>query len=372
MQYLTYCVKYYGYSWKMRSSRLLAMLLLLQARSPRSASELSKELEVSARTVYRDAEALSSSGVPVFAERGRNGGIALLPGYRTQVPGLSPDEAKALFVMMTDAAHVDLGLGDAFGSALRKVLASLPASHQDTAESIGRRVLVDPARWGAVDERPVHLGQVQTAVLDGNRLRLNYRSGSGKTKAYTLDPYGLVHKAGVWYLVAAHRRSIKTFRLDRVRAAAVLGAPSRRPAGFDLAATWADLQREYTASLASVSVRVRVRRRIAPRVWRLHGDGRDAGASSIDVGRDLDEWVEMTMHFPVLAAAQALLAHGADLEVIDPPELRELLRRIATEIAAQYSTTPGHPGGGDCRAPDSGVVPSAPSPGVAEPSSQAQ
>ena len=315
----------------MKSDRLLALLLLLQARSPRSATQLAEELEVSVRTVYRDAEALSTAGVPVYAERGRSGGIALMPGYRTQVPGLTPDEARALFVLTTDTAHTDLGLGDAIGSALRKVQASLPQGQQGPAELLRERVLIDPARWGALDVRPEHLDVVQTAVLEGRRARVGYRSSSGRVGTYTLDPLGLVSKAGVWHLVAEHRRTRKTFRVDRMTSAAILDAPARRPSGFQLQAAWDEMQQEFAGSLRAVPVRVRVRRRILPRVLRLY----DQGDAASPMGAP-EDWVEVTLRFPALAAAQALLAHGIDLEVLDPLDVRERLGELGRQVAELY------------------------------------
>ncbi|GAB6902236.1 helix-turn-helix transcriptional regulator [Kineosporia succinea] len=315
----------------MKSDRLLALLLLLQARSPRPATELSERLEVSVRTIYRDAEALSSAGVPVYAERGRSGGIALLPGYRTQVPGLSGDEAAALFVLMTGTAHTDLGFGPSIGGALRKLLASLPGTQQDTAELIRERILVDPARWRAHDTRPEHLGTVQTAVLDTRRLRLHYRKSQGAEGTYTVDPLGLVHKAGVWHLIARHRQVTKNFRVDRVLDATVLDSNAHRPAGFDLQTTWHELQRDFSGSMRAVAVRVRVRRRILGRVLRMHGQ-----ETTVDAGDD-EDWVGTTLRFPALEAARALLAHGDDLEILDPPELRDRFADLGHRIAAMYS-----------------------------------
>ncbi len=187
----------------MKADRLLSILLLLQTRGQVPAAELAERLEVSVRTIYRDVDALSAAGVPVWAERGRHGGINLLPGYRTDVTGLTSDEARALFVLSSQGTHDALGLGSAIGSALRKVMAALPAPHRPAAERTSERILVDPVRWqrtAPVDA--VDLGELQRAVLADRRLALRYRhSGSAAPSEYTVDPYGLVSKAGVWYLV---------------------------------------------------------------------------------------------------------------------------------------------------------------------------
>lgn len=150
----------------MKADRLLSILLLLQTRGRVTAAELAERLEVSVRTVYRDVEALSAAGVPVYTERGRHGGVALLPGYRTDVTGLTGDEARALFVLAAEGAHRALGLDGALGSALRKVMAALPAPHRPAAERTSERVLVDPARWMRTGpETAVDLGELQQAVF---------------------------------------------------------------------------------------------------------------------------------------------------------------------------------------------------------------
>src|ERR1700761_1013045 len=131
----------------MRSSRLLEMLLLLQTRGSVTAAELAQKLEVSPRTIYRDAEALGSAGVPIYADRGRNGGIRLLPGYRTDVTGLTEDEARALFVLTTGGAQADLGLAAPLRSAVAKGMRAVPAPFQQAAAAAHQRVLVDPAGW---------------------------------------------------------------------------------------------------------------------------------------------------------------------------------------------------------------------------------
>src|SRR5579862_3798425 len=201
----------------MKSGRLLEMLLLLQARGQLTAAELAARLEVSPRTVYRDAEALSSAGVPLYAERGRAGGIRLLPGYRTDVTGLTRDEARALFVLTTGGAQEDLGLGTAARSAILKVMRAVPEPFRPAATATSQRILVDPAGWMRPPDPVGHLGALQAAVFSGRRLRLGYRSSVGAPVAdgepgvggaervvreRVVDPYGLVCKAGIWYLVA--------------------------------------------------------------------------------------------------------------------------------------------------------------------------
>src|SRR5580693_3842405 len=190
----------------MKSGRLLEMLLLLQARGLVTAAELAGRLEVSPRTVYRDAEALSSAGVPIYTERGRAGGIRLLPGYRTDVTGLTQDEARALFVLTTGGAQEDLGLGTAARSAILKVMRAVPEPFRPAATATSQRILVDPAGWMRPSDPVGQLGVLQGAVFTDRRLRLSYRSGGrgmpepGQAAAAServVDPYGLVCKAGV-------------------------------------------------------------------------------------------------------------------------------------------------------------------------------
>ena len=230
----------------MKSDRLLSILLLLQTRGTVPAPELAERLEVSVRTIYRDVDALSAAGVPVYAERGRHGGITLLPGYRTDVTGLTADESRALFVLAAQGAHAALGLDAAIGSALRKVMAALPAPHRPAAELTSRRILVDASRWtrGPGSGLPLdHLGTLQDAVFADRRVRVSYvHSGSEGVRDYTLDPYGLVSKAGVWYLVADRDGEPRLFRADRVRSASLTEEAVRRRPGVELVDVWERLK----------------------------------------------------------------------------------------------------------------------------------
>ncbi|GAA2280492.1 MULTISPECIES: helix-turn-helix transcriptional regulator [Kitasatospora] len=317
----------------MKADRLLSILLLLQTRGQVPATELAERLEVSVRTIYRDVEALSAAGVPVWAERGRLGGIRLLPGYRTDVTGLTGDEARALFVLAADGTHDALGLGAAIGSALRKVMAALPAPHRPAAERTSERILVDPARWMRGGAAEVELGELQRAVFADRRLRLTYRhSGESESREYIVDPYGLVSKAGVWYLVADRDGEARLFRSDRVQAASVDDEPVRRRPGLSLAEVWTVLRDQVERLPQEILVRCRVRRHRLDTFLRIHVVNLAAGPEDLD-----GESVEVELGFRAVQAVRALLPFGADVEVLSPPEARAELAAAAAEVVALYA-----------------------------------
>ncbi|MER6454754.1 YafY family protein [Streptomyces sp900105245] len=324
----------------MKSDRLLSILLLLQTRGRVPAHELAGRLEVSVRTIYRDVEALSASGVPVYAERGRHGGIELLAGFRTDVTGLTADESRALFILAAQGAHAALGLDAALGSALRKVMAALPAPYRPAAEVTSRRILVDATRWRSGPQQAVDLEVLQDAVFSDRRLRLRYRhSGEREPRAYTVDPYGLVAKAGVWYLVADRRGAPRLFRADRVRSARLLDDPVRRRKGVELADVWEVLRRQVEDRENGVEVTVRLRREHLDMFHRMAA----AQLTALCGDDGESEWVTARLSYPVLRAVRQLLAFSDRLEVLDPPEARAELLAGARSVTALYQGA--HPDG---------------------------
>jgi len=309
------------------------MLLLLQARGQVTAAELAERLEVSPRTVYRDAEALSSAGVPIYTERGRAGGIRLLPGYRTDVTGLTQDEARALFVLTTGGAQEDLGLGTAARSAILKVMRAVPEPFRPAAAATSQRILVDPAGWMRPPDPVGALGVLQAAVFTDRRLRLRYRSsGQGSASVRVVDPYGLVCKAGVWYLVADSGGEPRLFRVSRVASAVVDEEPARRRTGMELAEVWSSLRREVEDRPAPLEVVVRVRREwldLFGRMCAAHLDGPLPQATG--------EWTLVRLRYPGVMAARTLLSFGANVEVVSPASVRADLAAVAAEIVDQYS-----------------------------------
>jgi len=330
----------------MKSGRLLEMLLLLQARGRITAGELAERLEVSPRTVYRDAEALSSAGVPLYTERGRGGGIRLLPGYRTDVTGLTHDEARALFVLTTGSAQEDLGLGAAARSAVLKVMRAVPEPFRPAATATSQRILVDPAGWMRPPDPVGELGVLQAAVFTDRRLRLRYRSSrprkpeASEKKAErsaserVVDPYGLVCKAGIWYLVADQDGEPRLFRVSRVVSAVADQAPARRRDGVELGGLWASLRREIEDRPAPLEVAVRVRREwldLFGRMCAVHLAGPLPEAAG--------EWTEVRLRYAGVKAARPLLSFGGNVEVVSPVSVRADLAEVAAEVVAQYSNT---------------------------------
>ncbi|HXC81592.1 MAG TPA: YafY family protein [Trebonia sp.] len=322
----------------MRADRLVSLALLLQARGQMSARALAAELEVSVRTIYRDLAALSAAGVPVVAESGPGGGCRLLDGYRFPLRGLSADEAEALLVLGVPTALAELGLGDALSAAQRKI--SVTAGPGAGGPAL---VHLDMPRWFHGKEEVPHLRTLAEALRQQRRVRIGYqRGGSGAETTRVVDPFGLVNKAGVWYLVATRASDDATvggaavFRAARITGARVLTQACRRPADFDLAAFWDDWSASFITSRPKVEVLVRASPGALAAFCEVFGD---PGQAALDAAPPPDEhgWREVALTFEhEVAAAQRLAGFGGQLEVLSPPTVRSRLVEIARRILARY------------------------------------
>jgi predicted DNA-binding transcriptional regulator YafY len=305
-------------------------------RGAAPAAALADELEVSVRTVYRDVASLQEAGVPLWTEPGPGGGIRLLEGWRSTLDGLTADEAGALFLAGAPAAVAELGLGTVLTAAQAKVLATLPPDLAHRAARVQERFLLDAPGWFHHDEAVEHLPVLASAVWGSRRLALRYgRRPPGASR--TVDPLGLVLKAGTWYLVAAHRGRPRTWRVGRVQRATALDAEATRPEGFDLAAYWADSAADFARSMLGATVRLRVGpagRRLLPHLVDPDAARRAlAGAGPPDVeGRiELDLEVESEE-----VAATQLAGLGDDFEVVGPPALRARMAEIGRTMAHRH------------------------------------
>ena len=321
----------------MRASRLLSILLTLSVRGQVSAVDLAAELEVSVRTIYRDVEALGAAGVPVYATRGRHGGISLLAGYRTRLTGMSADEADAVLLAGVPGAAVDLGLGSVMAAAQLKLLAALPPELRERAARIRQTFHLDAPGWLRESEAPTYLATLADAAWTRRQVDVRYERSNRAIVERTLDPLGLVLKAGVWYLVARSGGSApRTYRASRVLAATTRDEGFRRPAGFDLESFWSEYQRDYTERIFRDVARVRLSPDGVQLLFLL---GAAAQQARLTVSPpDADGWVEARVPIEsVTHGKHALLQLGADIEVLEPAALRADLAATARALAAQYA-----------------------------------
>lgn len=321
----------------MRADRLISLLMLLQAQGRMTARELSGELEVSERTIYRDLDALSAAGVPVYAERGPGGGCALMDSYRTNLTGLTEDEVRALFMLNIPGPLADLGVSGELKAALLKLLASLPAVYRHDAEHVRQRVHLDASGWFQPPEPVTHLGTIQEAVWQDRKLALTYRRSDGVQGERVVDPYGLVAKVGVWYLVRAVKGHMGVYRVSRVQEAALTNEHFERPAEFDLAAYWEAWCAEFEGSRPHYPVTLSVTQESIPRLRPVWGEGLDElleGAGPPDAQGE----ITLSLDFETLEMARKrVLELGALVRVLEPQELRDSVLDWVTRIVASYT-----------------------------------
>ncbi len=311
-------------------------MLLLQARGRLTAAQLAAELEVSERTIHRDVEALSASGVPIYADRGAHGGFQLVDGYRTRLTGMTGDEAEALFLAGLPGPAAELGLGTVVAAAQLKVLASLPPELRVRASRLVERFHLDAGDWFRTSQPVPHLAALSESVWTSTRITIEYDRGEGAARR-VLDPLGLVLKAGTWYVVAGVDGQIRTYRVSRVVSAEPSGDRFDRPPGFDLAAYWAESAAAYERDVARIAVDVRVR---PDRVDRL----RDAvGNAVVNAAEQLDEpdpdgWLRLRLRLDWPdEAPRRLLAAGRWVEVLAPAEIRAAVASTARAVAERYA-----------------------------------
>jgi predicted DNA-binding transcriptional regulator YafY len=322
----------------MRASRLLSTLLLLQTRGRMTAQELADELEVSVRTVYRDIESLSVAGVPVYADRGPTGGYQLLDGYRTRLTGLTTDEADSLFLAGMPGPAAELGLGTVVATAELKMLAALPPDLRARASRIRERFHLDAPGWLREADEVPFLAEIADAVWNERMVEIRYRRWkTPREVTRRLAPLGVVLKAGTWYLVALAGEDLRTFRVSNVLGVQALDERFDRPADFDLAAYWQEWADQFELRIRGQRARVRLSpdgvRMLPYFVGRQVADLVTPTLSEPDA----DGWVEAVV--PIETVRHALsefLRFGAEVEVLEPAELREMVASTVGKLAELY------------------------------------
>ena len=316
----------------MKAARLLSLLLVLQTRQRVTTVELAERLEVSVRTILRDVEALSAAGVPVYAERGRHGGIVLLPGARLNASHLEPAEMDSLSLAGLDSMQREqLGIAAAHDMAIRKI-AARRAAGASVRTSLAELVIVDNSSWLAPGAGELDIAELALALRSRRRLRIDYRgSGAGRSTSRVVDPYGLASKSGRWYLVADDRQTARLFNLDRLEHYEALSESVANRPDQDLRSVWAEL-RQRTEATGQVEVMVRLRE------TRVDLARRILGTRLKMAGRGDDGWRLVTVSYPDVESVRQLLQFGDHIEVIAPESARQRIAELATDLASRHAT----------------------------------
>lgn len=337
----------------MRADRLVSLVLLLRQRGRMSATALARELEVTSRTVLRDIDALSTAGVPVYAERGRNGGFALLPGFRAELTGLTHDESLALLVAGARRGAHAFGLDSALASAMLKVVDALPDSQRTAVTAVTERLLIDPetdllSRRVPTEELATEVvTTVRRAVVDGRQLRIRHRAGQRPARWSVVDPIGMVTVRETTYLLASRDGEDRTYRLSRIQAAELLDQPTDRPDIVDLEQLWRDRSTTFRAGGDQVTVLVRLRaaRREEVAATALAVLSETELPETVPAETELRQtipaetaWLELEVTFQDLRhAVWAMWQLGTDAEVVAPQAVRDELRERAAVLAGRYA-----------------------------------
>jgi predicted DNA-binding transcriptional regulator YafY len=311
-----------------RADRLVATLLLMQARGRVTAAELADELEVSVATARRDLEALSTAGIPVYPQPGRGGGWSLLGGARTDLSGLTATEAQALFLLVGPAAAV----APEAKAALRKLVRALPDTFRASAEAAADAVVIDPTRWGEHgQQQPDLVRHLQAAVVHRRKVHLEYTNRSREQTQRLVDPWGLVDKDDIWYLLAGTENGQRTFRVDRIVEAVVTDLAAERPADLELSQAWERVVDEVEKRRSGLSATVLIAAHLLPVLQKQFGRHCSVDGT-LDDGR-----VRARVAAPkALMIAQTLAGWGATVEVEGPASVRAELARIGAELTERY------------------------------------
>ncbi len=320
----------------MRADRLLSILMFLQTRGRTTTDRLALEFEVSRRTIIRDLYALRVAGFPVYTEKGPHGGCYLHEEFRNTLTQLTSDEIAALFLSSIQQPLKDLGLSAPLRGAVLKLTAALPESRQAASSHVTKRIVIDSTPWSGRVEPIDHLSVLHKAAMEDRWVRVSFERLFDVVTTRRIAPYGLVAKAGAWFVVWAGEDSrLRVDRLSRIREAQMDEARFERPKGFDVEVFWSTWRERQEKARPAFDVRLRVRKRALTNVRDALGERRGVFP---DTENASDAWVEIDVSFPFFEEARRdLLALGGAVEVIRPRALRASMADFAEQIGRRYA-----------------------------------
>jgi len=323
----------------MRADRLIKLLIILQTRGRTTARQLARELEVSERTIYRDALVLSASGIPIYSETGCNGGFELVDRYRTNLTGLTEKEARALFMLSIPSPLTDLGVGKDLNAALLKLSAALPDSRRSDGERARQRIYIDSSGWRLNDEPAPYLQTIHQALWEDRTMLVSYQPIFPILMQHKIEPLGLVAKAGVWHLVYRRQGRVRVIRLSELHSVQLCHESFTRPVDFELALFWEGWCAQVEALSGQFKTRVRVERRFIPELARTFGENILHQVETNSRGED-PIWIELELAFESFEVArQRFLGLGGAVEVLTPIPLRASVMDFAEQIVELYKNS---------------------------------
>jgi predicted DNA-binding transcriptional regulator YafY len=317
----------------MRADRLLAIMLMLQTRGKMTAERLAEELEVSRRTILRDVEALSMAGVPVYAEGGHGGGITLDENYRTNLTGLQEEEARTLFLASNESLLKQLRLSEAAGRTFLKLNAALPARHQEVVQQMHQRILIDPSWWWHDAQSPAFWETLQQAVYEDRCVQARYERYYGEVVERILQPYSLVAKSSIWYLIAKRDQELRIYRVTRIQELSLLDEHFERDKDYDLPTYWQGHLQEFVDNLAGYHLTLQLHpQRLDFIRWLT------PGRHQITEPQHEGEWFTVRIQMESVELAQMLVfGLGSQAVVVEPRTLHNAVLAMARAYCDRFA-----------------------------------
>jgi predicted DNA-binding transcriptional regulator YafY len=233
------------------------------------------------------------------------------------------------------APLAQLGVSQKLKTALLKLSSAMSTAPQHSEQWVRQRVHVDVVPWFQPEEPVPHLAALHQAVNQDRRIQLTYQLHFDARATWVVDPYGLVTKAGIWYLVCAREGKIRVYRVSKVLEAKALDEHFDRPEVFNLAEYWEGKCSEAEESRSRYMVKVRMSIELIPQLGSYFSDA--VGDLSIQAGSK-GGWIIANLQFETLESARnRILGYGRAVEVLEPEALRLSIFDFASQVVDLYS-----------------------------------
>ncbi|WP_326513847.1 helix-turn-helix transcriptional regulator [Clostridium intestinale] len=315
----------------MRADRLISILMLLQIYKKLTALELSKKLEVSVRTIYRDIDSLSGIGIPIVTEKGINGGITLLGNYKTTLTGINRNELLSLFIPTGDKIFEDLGIENLKNTTILKILGNSSPDNYKEFENFQNYIYIDMNTWNnsKTSTNKDVLSTLQKATWSSKSLKMCYKKIDEK-KEITINPLGLVCKRSIWYLVAIDCDTIKTYKISSIESATLTNDKFTRPSEFNLKNYWENSVSKFKTLIPKYNFIFKINPNILESI-------KERPFITIKEITHRDDEPHLYISFDSLwQGIEFAFSYGKDIKIIEPFEAITEIKKKSLEIIDLY------------------------------------